>query len=131
MESFTELIDYQKYCKFMESKKVRYGEERTYTLIDFVTEDELSELNENGINNLSSLDPTPKEIDTHFKFTKDTHRFLLKKYPDDVFLISLELEEKQAFKVCTNWYEKYGIEYDSSELEKLKKLDLKEIKKRR
>ena len=36
-----EVFNYKEYLEFMESKKVRHAEERTNTLLDFVTEERL------------------------------------------------------------------------------------------
>lgn len=37
MKQFKTIFNYKKYTEFMESKKVRHGLDRTYTLYDFIT----------------------------------------------------------------------------------------------
>ncbi len=105
------VFDYKEYLEFMESKKVRHGEDRTYTLLDFVTDEQNREDNEKGIKNISHYDPTPKNIQEHFDFVHKVFNELYKKYPDDKYLYSLiNEEEKQAERCSTDWYKKYGIE---------------------
>lgn len=106
------VFNYKEYLEFMESKKVRHGKDRTYTLLDFVTEEQRKIDKENGIlNNLSIYDPTPKEIQEHFDFADKVFNELYEKYPDDEYLYSLANEEdKQAERCSTDWYKKYGID---------------------
>ena len=110
---YIQVIDYEAYTIFMESKKVRYGKDRTYTLYDFITDEEVIELNKNNETDLSKFNPTPKAIQEHFNFANEIHRELLKKYPDDIFLKSLEEEKYQILKISTNWYKSYGIHYSN------------------
>jgi hypothetical protein len=106
-----EVFDYKAYLEYMESKKVRYGKDRTYTLLDFVTEEQRQTDKDKGIIDLSSYDPTPKEINEHFKFVSKTLKELLSIYPNDKYLHSLENEEKMQTEYCsTDWYKKYGID---------------------
>lgn len=118
-DKYIELIDYDAYSAYMESKKVRYGKDRTYTLYDFITDEEIVELNKNNETDLRRFNPTPKAIAEHFKFTNKIHRELLKKYPNDIFLKNLEEEEYQILKVTTNWYKDYGINYPDEKLKEL------------
>lgn len=120
---YIKLIDYDAYSAYMESKKVRHGKDRTYTLYDFITDEEAVELNKNNETDLSSFNPTPKAIGEHFKFTNEIHRELLKKYPDDIFLKSLEEEDHQILKVTTNWYIDYGISYPKDKLKTLRNIE--------
>ena len=106
-----EVFNYKEYLEFMESKKVRHGAERTNTLLDFVTEEQQRADNEKGIEDISSYDPTPKEIKEHFSFVNKTIRILREKYPNDEYLYSLEKKKKMQIEKCsTDWYKKYGIE---------------------
>ncbi|QKF77271.1 hypothetical protein [Arcobacter defluvii] len=108
-----EVFKYKEYLDFMESKKVRKGKDTTYTLLDFVTEEqrEIDKKEKSIINNLTSYDPTPKEIQEHFNFVTKTFNYLKEKYPNDEYLISLENEENmQIIKCSFDWYKKYGIE---------------------
>ena len=107
-----EVFNYKEYLEFMESKKVRHGDERTNTLLDFVTEEQRAIDKTKGIlNNLSIYDPTPKEIKEHFNFVNKTIRILREKYPNDEYLYSLVNDEKMQIEKCsTDWYKKYGIE---------------------
>jgi len=116
---YIQVIDYEAYTIFMESKKVRYGKDRTYTLYDFITNEEVIELNKNNETDLSKFNPTPKAIQEHFNFANKTARRLLKIYPNDQFLKSLEEEEYQVLKVSTNWYEDYGISYPNEKIKEL------------
>lgn len=116
---YIQLIDYEEYSIFMESKKVRHGKDRTYTLVDFIADEELAELNRNEDYDLSRFNPTPKAIYEHFKFTNKIHKQLLKKYPNDMFLKRLEAEKYQVLKVTTNWYEDYGISYPDEKMKAL------------
>ena len=107
-----EVFNYKEYLEFMESKKVRHGDERTNTLLDFVTEEQRAIDKTKGIlNNLSIYDPTPKEIKEHFNFVNKTIRILREKYPNDEYLYSLDNDEKMQIEKCsTDWYKRYGIE---------------------
>ena len=106
-----EVCNYKEYLEFMESKKVRHGAERTNTLLDFVTEEQQRADNEKSIEDISSYDPTPKEIKEHFNFVNKTLRVLREKYPNDEYLYSLANDEKMQIEKCsTDWYKKYGIE---------------------
>ena len=107
-----EVFNYKEYLEFMESKKVRHGDERTNTLLDFVTEEQRAIDKTKGIlNNLSIYDPTPKEIKEHFNFVNKTIRILREKYPKDDYLYSLDNDENMLVEFCsTDWYKKYGIE---------------------
>ena len=106
-----EVFNYKEYLEFMESKKVRHGAERTNTLLDFVTEEQQRADNEKGIEDISSYDPTPKEIKEHFSFVNKTIRILREKYPNDEYLYSLVNNKKMQIEKCsTDWYKKYGIE---------------------
>ena len=106
-----EVFNYKEYLEFMESKKVRHGDERTNTLLDFVTEEQQRADNEKSIEDISSYDPTPKEIKEHFNFVNKTLRVLREKYPNDEYLYSLANVEKMQIEKCsTDWYKKYGIE---------------------
>lgn len=105
------VFNYKEYLEFMESKKVRHGKDRTYTLLDFVTEEQSREDNKNGINNISHYDPTPKDIQEHFDFASKVFRELYEKYPNDEYLYSLANQEDMQEERCsTDWYKKYGIE---------------------
>ena len=120
---YIQVIDYEAYTIFMESKKVRYGKDRTYTLYDFITNEEVIELNKNNETDLSKFNPTPKAIEEHFNFANKTARRLLKIYPNDQFLKSLEEEKYQVLKVTTSWYELYDVTYPvkkTIELQKVK-----------
>lgn len=108
---YTQLIDYEAYTIFMESKKVRHGKDKTYTLYDFITDEEVIALNKNNETNLSRFNPTPIAIKEHFNFANKTARTLLERYPNDEFLKSLEEEKYQVLKITTNWYESYGVKY--------------------
>ena len=107
-----EVFNYKEYLEFMESKKVRHGDERTNTLLDFVTEEQRAIDKTKGIlNNLSIYDPTPKEIKEHFSFVNKTIRVLREKYPKDEYLYSLDNDENMLVEFCsTDWYKRYGIE---------------------
>lgn len=106
-----EVINYKEYVEFMESKKVRHGKDRTYTLYDFATEEQENEIRRKGITNLSFLDPTPKDIQKHFDFIDITYNYLRQKYPKDEYLKSLANEEDmQIERYSMNWYTKYGID---------------------
>ena len=107
-----EVFNYKEYLEFMESKKVRHGDERTNTLLDFVTEEQRAIDKTKGIlNNLSIYDPTPKEIKEHFNFVNKTIRILREKYPNDEYLYSLDNDENMLVEFCsTDWYKRYGIE---------------------
>lgn len=107
----TEVFNYQEYIDFMESKKVRFGKDRTYTLYDFITENEANEIYKKGITNLSFLNPTPKAIQDHFNFVNITLQYLRQKYPKDKYLESLENDENKQVERCSkNWYSAYEIE---------------------
>lgn len=109
-----EVINYQEYLDFMESKKVRHGKDRTYTLYDFATDEQAEEIRRKGIKDVSFLDPTPKNIQDHFDFVDITYNFLRQKYPKDAYLHSLRNEENMQVERCSmNWYTKYGIERKS------------------
>ena len=88
-----EIFDYDEYIKFMESKKVRHGKDRTYTLLDFVTEEEHARLLKECALDLNKFDPTPPVLD---------------KYPDDEDIKELLKEENTKERCSTNWYEKFG-----------------------
>lgn len=106
-----EVFNYQDYLELMESKKVRHGKDRTHTLLDFVTPEQQEELNDKGINDLSSFDPTPKEINEHFDFIFITLQFLRQANPNDEYLESLANDESMQVEYCSkDWYKKYGIE---------------------
>ena len=106
-----EVFNYKEYLEFMESKKVRHGDERTNTLLDFVTEEQQRADNEKSIEDISSYDPTPKEIKEHFNFVNKTLRVLREKYPNDEYLYSLDNDENMLVEFCsTDWYKRYGIE---------------------
>lgn len=119
MKDFKKIFNYKKYTEFMESKKVRHGQDRTYTLYDFITLDQEKELQEKAITNLSSFNPTPKIVQKHFRFINNLSRELEVKYPDDAFLKSLNKEENQELKVTTDWFKKYDIEYPTKQLKEL------------
>ncbi len=106
------VFDYKKYLEFMESKKVRHGKDRTYTLLDFVTEEQRKIDREKGIlNNLTIYDPTPKNIKEHFNFVNKLIRDLREQYPNDKYLYSLDNKEEMQIEFCSfDWYKKYGIE---------------------
>ena len=123
MEDCIKIFDYERYLAFMESKKVRHGKDRTYTLVDFISEKELIEINEKGINDLSSYSPTPKLIKDYFHFVNNTFMDLFEKFPDDEFLNNLDLEEFQDLKITTNWYERYGITYSEQKLLEIKNIN--------
>lgn len=103
-----EVFNYVDYLAFMESKKVRHGKERTDTLLDYVTPEQEKELKGND---LSSFDPTPKDIQDHFDFVDRVYAELKEKYPNDEYLNSLGSDFKMQVEFCsTDWYKKYGIE---------------------
>ena len=106
-----QVFNYQGYLDFMESKKVRHGNERTNTLLDFVTIEQATLDKQNGIFNLSIYDPTPIEIKEHFSFVNKTLKDLREQYPHDTFLISLTNNENmQIVRSSCDWYTLYGIE---------------------
>ncbi len=104
-----EVYNREEYLSFMDSKRVRTGEDRTYTVLDFISLEEEKELKEKGINDLSFLDPTPQYIKEHSRFIQKTFKELLNKFPNDEFLNSLKNEENFIVLSNTNWYEQYGI----------------------
>ena len=106
------VFDYEAYLLLINEKIKRYGTDRTFTLLDFLTEEEEELLIKNGILDINDSDPTPLNIKNHFKFTQQIHSALLVKYPDDKYLIDLNLEQNIIHKISTDWYKKYGIEYD-------------------
>ena len=106
-----EIFDYDEYIKFMESKKVRYGKDRTYTLLDFVTEEEYARLLKECALDLNKFDPTPPEIDKHLNFTTRILIELLDRYPDDEDVKKISKEENTKERCSTNWYEKFGYKY--------------------
>lgn len=106
-----EVFNHKEYLEFMESKKVRHGKDRTYTPVDFITDEQLKELNEKGLHDLTPYDPTPKEIQEHFDFVLPLLIELQKKYPDDKYLYSLANDDKMSDEmISTDWYRKYGVE---------------------
>lgn len=106
-----EVFNYKKYLEFMENKKVRFGKDRTNTLLDFVSEEQRLIDKENYINDLSIYDPTPENIQTHFNFVKKVYNELIEKYPNDEYLKSLSNSESMVIeKFSTDWYKKYRIE---------------------
>jgi len=106
-----EVFNYKEYLEFMESKKVRHGKDRTYTLYDFATDEQAEEIRRKGITNISFLDPTPKNIQDHFDFVNVVYKELHKKFPNDAYLHSLGNEEDMQVERCSmNWYTKYGID---------------------
>jgi len=105
----TELFNFKELQDFLTSKVVR--EKRTHTPVDFVTDEELKKLNEQGIHDLSSYIPTPAHIRDLINFAIDTHRKLTLKYPNDEYLKSLVKEENINMMLSYNWYERYGIKY--------------------
>lgn len=105
-----EVINYKEYLDFMESKKVRHGKDRTYTLYDFATDEQAKEIRRKGIRNVSFLDPTPKDIQKHFDFIDITYNFLKQKYPKDIYLQSLKNEDMLVEYCSMNWYKRYGVE---------------------
>jgi len=108
--NLVQIFNYQEYLDFMESKKVRQNENRTNTLLDFVTDEEVKQDKIKGIFDLSKYDPTPKEINEHFEFINKTLFDLKKSYPNDEVLNSLLNDENMQEVRCSyNWYEQYGI----------------------
>lgn len=107
-----EIFDYDKYIKFMESKKVRYGKNRTNTLLDFIDEETHATLLRKCALDLNKFDPTPPEIDKHLNFTTRILIELLDKYPNDKDVIEISREENIKERCSTNWYEKFGYKYD-------------------
>ncbi|MFY9075090.1 hypothetical protein CRU99_03835 [Malaciobacter mytili] len=108
-----QVYDYKEFQKEMKSKKKRTGNKETFTPIDFFTQEEIDEFNKKGINNLEPYLPIPDYIRKHDKFVCKVHRELLKKYPNDEFLHSLDKEENIEIFFTYTWYEKYGIKYDN------------------
>lgn len=106
------VFDYEEYLSSINEKIKRSGNDRTFTLLDFISEEEENILLEDGIFDINDSDPTPIDIKTHFKFTQQIHSALLDKYPNDKYLIDLNLEQNIINKISTDWYKKYGIEYD-------------------
>lgn len=110
LSQLEQVFNYKEYLDYMESKKVRVGKEKTYTLLDFVTEEQRLQDKDNGIFDLSKYDPTPKEIQEHFNFVDRIIKELREQNPNDDFLNSLvNNESMQTIRVSYNWYTHYGI----------------------
>lgn len=105
-----ELFNYEEHLKFMESKKVRHGMERTNTLLDYITKKEVDWILKNKNYDLSSFDPTPENLKNHFDFISNIYNLLLNIYPKDEFLISLE--DNIKIKYSYDWYKMYGVDYE-------------------
>lgn len=106
-----EIFNYKEYIDFMESKLKRRGKYRTFTNADYFTDEQMKEFYKLGVSNLEIYLPTPKYIREHINFAYKTHNELLKKFPNDEFLHSLDEKENIHIKISTNWYETYGIKY--------------------
>ncbi|RXK14559.1 hypothetical protein CP965_03690 [Halarcobacter mediterraneus] len=107
------VFNYNEYLEYIESKKVRYGDDRTYTLLDFVSEKKRKKDIKKGKNlyDLSSYNPVPNSVKEHFYFVFKTLDTLIKEYPNDKYLYSLINDESmQIERYSTDWYKKYGIE---------------------
>jgi len=107
MQLEKEVFNYEEYQDYMRSKLVRTGKDRTYTLADYFTDEELKRFFKAGIKNLEPFEPTPKHIREHINFTLNLHSELIKEYPNDEFLISLKKEENIGRLVSREWYKKY------------------------
>lgn len=108
-----QVYDYEKFQKELFAKKVRTGADETFTPIDYITDEKLKELKEQGVTNLEPYVPIPDEIRKHNAFVQKTHDELMDKYPDDEFLKSLDKEENLEIFYSYAWYEKYRLTYES------------------
>lgn len=107
-----EVFNHDKYVKYMDSKVVRNP--RTNTLLDFISEEEQKELNRKGIEDLSCIDPTPEDIQNHMDYTFKVYLELRDKNPNDEFINFLgNSDEGCIVMVSTNWYRKYGFNYNN------------------
>ena len=104
-----EIYNWEEHLSFMRGKLVKRGNERTYTLMDFMTYEQKEESYKSENNDLSMYDPTPKFIKEHILFISKVYTELKEKYPNDKFLKSLEKEENFKIKVSFDWYTQYGI----------------------
>jgi hypothetical protein len=109
INQLTFFYDYDEYIAFLNSLKKRGPNELTGTPCDFFTDEEIKELNAKGITNLNPLIPIPNEIKELTKFSLTTHAKLLKKFPNDEWLIFLGSEEGMKYICNTNWFEDYGV----------------------
>ena len=107
MQLEKEVFNYEEYQEYMRSKLVRTGKDRTYTPVDYFTDEQMKEFYKLGVNNLEAFEPTPKHIREHINFSLNLHSELIKEYPDDEFLISLKKEENIVRLVSREWYRKY------------------------
>jgi len=101
----------EKYLLFMKSKTIIRGEDRTDTILDYMTEAQILGCRESGQSDLSEFDPTPKHIKDHTHFVSKIYNKLLEQFPDDKYLINLDSEDNFDIKFNSDWYVKYGISY--------------------
>jgi hypothetical protein len=75
--------------------------------------EEVEDLNKNNDNSLNEFVSVPEAIKNVMKFALKTHIELMQKYPDDEYLKELDKKESMGKMLSTNWYERYGITYNT------------------
>ena len=106
-----QVYDYKKEREELYSKKVRTGDDETFTPVDYITDEQLKELNKQGIKNLEPYIPLKNYVRKHDDFVLKIREDLILKYPNDEFLFSLYEEENLEIFFSYSWYERYGIQY--------------------
>lgn len=107
-----QVYNYKEVQKELLSKKVRTGNDETFTPVDYITDEQLEEINRQGITNLTPYIPLPEHVRKHDGFVNKIFEELISKYPNDEFLQFLDKEENLETLYSYSWYEKYGIKYE-------------------
>ena len=106
-----EVYNFEEFQDFMDSKVVRNP--RSHTPVDFITEEQLREINAQGIKDLTSYVPTPKNVREHMNFVSKVSRELRKAgYIDHPYLLEIHEEDNLYIYFSYDWYKKFGIEKD-------------------
>ncbi len=107
------LFDLDKLQAYLDTKVVRNP--RTNTPLDYITDEQLEELNKKNEHNLEKYVPVPEDIKNIIDFAISSYNKLSKKYPNDKYLKFLAKEENYKEKITTNWYERYNLFYNYCE----------------
>ncbi len=109
--SLKEVFNYKEYSDYMENRLVRVP--RTYTVMDFMTDEEINDSKQRNITDLSIYDPTPVYVQKHLDFSFNLYLTLKDKYKNNALFNLLNKEEIGTILISsTNWYEAFGFKYE-------------------